>query len=491
MLSKESLQQVFGIESIAISPVMLKKQELYRSLMAGRAPWNNADTPSLMLASVVVNETVDEVLNDAKIKIIGRTKNDNNPRAVFLHEQLMRFVDDGLEEMDTNILGEGETVLKPYSNGKGLYVTVCSTDAYAPLAYNARGWLTDVVFTSKTMKQGDSKTLYTLFERHTWNEDAQTHSIVYKAYKSEDTQFGFMLTSSNNSTGVLVPLDEVPEWAHIAEALDGKDQLIIDDMQQPLFVHIRNKAKFKIESPQLQGLPIFAKAVESGALRKLDLQEARTDWEFEGGELAIDAPEAWFHKDETGKTILPERKQRLFRSHRDRTGEDNVADTFSPDLRVDAHGARLNMLRRDVELQTGMSYGIISDNNQQDRTAEEFRSSKKRLINTVMQTQKITGVALDALVFSFNVLIDAFAEFSAIPDGDYELVMQWNESLAADRPREFDERERAQNNGWISQEDNIQWFLDVDEDTAKAYAEELKRRQTEAAPMEDTEDVAQ
>lgn len=466
LFSQQGLKQAFNIDQIAVSTLMLSKQELYRQIMRGSAPWNDKNTPSLMLASVVVNETTDEVLNDFKTEIIDPLNENPNPRADFLNQQYEKFIDNGIEETVIDFLSEGESILKPYMTIQGVDVTVCTTDSYSPLAYNSRGWLIDVVFGATTMKQNDNKTIYKLFERHIWNEEEQSHNIEYKAYKSVNSSLGVV---NSDSVGASIPLSEVPEWAHLQD-------VTIWNMQQPLFVHIRNKAKFKLESPQLQGLPIFAKSVESGALEKLDKQEARTDWEFEGGELAIDAPLTWFKKDESGNAIIPSGKKRLFRVHGNPKDEKDTAETFSPDLRIVEHGARLNQLRRDIELQTGMSYGIISDNNQLDRTAEEFRSSKKRLINTVMQTQKITGVAIDALIYSWDRLLDINSNVN-VPAGEYEVVKQWNESLAADRPREFDERKQAQGMGWISQVDNFAWFQDLDIETAKVAVAELNAGQ--------------
>lgn len=472
LFNKKNIQEAFGVESFAISDLMLSKQDHYRRIMKGRADWNDKDTPSLMLASVVVNETVDEVLNDFKTEIIVPGAEQTNPRTAFLNKQYLDYVENGLEETVTNFLSEGETILKPYMTAAGVDVGVYSTDFYAPLAYNARHWLTDVVFVAKATKQGDAKHVYKLFERHTWDEAAQMHSIEYKAYKSETSNFGRI---GAESSGMPVPLTEIPEWTHLADVAIG-------NMERPLFVHIRNKAKFKLESPQLQGLPIFAKAVESGSLEKLDRQEARTEWEFEGGELSVDAPVSWFRRDEQGNVMLPEGKKRLFRTHENRNDSPSEkAETFSPTLRIEEHGARLNQLRRDVELQTGMAYGIISDNNQVEKTAEEFRSSKKRLINTVMQTQKITGVAIDALVYSWDKLVDIHAGLN-IPMGDFEVVKQWNESLAADRPREFEERKQAQSMGWIEDYKNYAWFQDLDEETAKAAVAEMRQAQDEFEP---------
>ena len=457
MFSKQNIKDAFGVDEIAITPLMLQKQELYRQIMSGHAPWNDKDTPSLMLASVVVNETTDEALNDFETEVVGTGAGRTNPRAEFLNEQYLAFVDNRLEEMVVNFLSEGETILRPYMTVEGVDVNVYATDFYAPLAYDTRGNLTDVVFVATSQPVG--KTVYKLFERHTWNEEAQTNAITYRAFKSDRMNIASFGAENN---GTPVALTEVPEWAHLADFTMG-------NMPKPLFVHVRNKTKLRLESPQRQGLPMYAKAVESGALEKLDKQESRTDWEFEGGELAVHANIDAFRpgggkKGEAQRPLeLPKGKKRLYRT----VDLDGIGmDVFSPTLRVAEHGERLNQLRRDVELQSGMSYGIISNNNQQDKTATEFKASKKRLINTVMQTQRIAGVAIDALLASWDKLLDIHGGVN-IPPGEYEVIKQWNESLALDREQEFAERAQAQTLGWVAQHQNLAWYQEIeDEDVA-------------------------
>ena len=204
-------------------------------------------------------------------------------------------------------------------------------------------------------------------------------------------------------------------------------------------------------------------------LERADQQEGRTDWEFEGGELAIDASVDLFKPGGTKKgeaqkpTELPKGKKRLFRMH-EVGAEYFQMKEFAPPFRIEGLDARMNQILRRIEFLCGLSYGIISDVNAQDRTAEEFRSSKDRFFTTVSDIQQALQKALEHLVSSFDVL----ADLQGVPRGDYDISFTWDDSIMADRPREFEERVKAQAAGWLSPIENRAWWLGVDIDSEEA-----------------------
>lgn len=441
MFNKQNLKEAFGIEHIAISDEMLALQQKYRNIVRGRAPWNDEDTPSLMLAGSVSAEVARKVTVGLESDIEGSS------RADYLNEQYAK-VKENLRTAVIAACNGGEIIFKPYMVESGIEVTISETDCYWPIAYNTRDELTEVVFGASIQRD---KYVYKLLERHVYNESAQTHEITYKAFRHERGATGGF---TPDNAGQEVTLSAVPEWAHLQD-------ITIHDIEQPLFVHFKIPTSDVVESPQLQGLPIWSKAIDM--LRKADQQEARTDWEFEGGELAIDAPIDWFKKDAQGNAILPKGKERLFRTF-DNTPGETGAMPFSPQLRITEHDMRMNQILRRIEFLSGVSYGIISDASVQDKTATEVRASKDRFFTTVSDIQQALEKALRHLIASF----DALADLQSVPQGEYDISFTWDDSIMADREVEFKERLQLMGASVMSNVEMRAWYLGLDPDSEEA-----------------------
>jgi len=204
-------------------------------------------------------------------------------------------------------------------------------------------------------------------------------------------------------------------------------------------------------------------------LRKVDQQENRTDWEYEGGELAIDASVDYFRPSGTKKgerepaLDVPKGKERLFR-HNYLEGDRIGMSVFNPDFRFDGLNSRTNQMLRRIEFLSGLSYGIISEAEEQEKTATEVRASKDRFFTTVSDIQQALQGALEHLVASF----DALADLLKIHPGGWNVSFSWDDSIVADRQREFDERLKLQNAGVLSVEENRAWYLGVPVDSEEA-----------------------
>jgi len=410
----KGIQDAFGV-TIAVSKQMLTLQRDWRLIVAGEADWNNADTPSLHLADAVSSRIASRVALGLKCEISG------SARADYINEQIKPVITD-LQYTVQSICNDGEVIFKPYIGRDKLETTLVETDCYWPIGYNTNGELVDVIFGA--VHRAD-KTIYRLLERHTFNIDNKSHSIEYKVYKTEQTAQGF----THENLGTPASLQDVPDWAQLQD-------ITILGIEKPLFVVIKAPPTKKYEKPQLQGVPIWAKAIDQ--FKKADRQEARTEFEFEGGELAIHADDSMFKRNEIGQLILPKGKERVYRGVHS-GGADTVdpIDVFNPDPRIEGYDKRMNGILRRVEFLCRLSYGIISDNNLVEKTAEEFRSSKDELVTTVGGIQLDTmQPALEHLIESYNVL----ADIQGFPQGNCETKFEWSESYAIDRREEVRER---------------------------------------------------
>jgi len=442
----KSIQDVFNV-TIAVSNIMLTKQREWRNIVNGEAEWNDSDTPSLLLADAVAGELASRVALGLKCEVTG------SARADYLNKQLASVVDD-LQNTVAIVCNGGEAIYKPFQTVGGIEVTLVETDSYWPIGYNTKHEMIDVIFGA--VYQTD-KVIYRLLERHTYDAEAKTHAIEYRAFKSEQTAQGF----TPDNIGTPANLADVPDWAQLKN-------ITIRDIENPLFVVMKAPPTRIYEKPQRQGVPVWSKAIDM--FKKADKHEARTEFEFEGGELAIHADDSMFKRNNDGTLKLPKGKERVYRGVTG-GGADNVApiDIFNPEPRIKGYAHRMNDIKRAAEFLCGLSYGIISDNNMVEKTAQEFRSSKERLVTTVGGLQRDTmQPALEHLIESFNVL----ADLQGVPHGNYESAFEWSESYAIDRKEEVDERMRLMAGGVLFPDEVRAYYNEIPiEQAQKEFAE--------------------
>jgi len=152
-----------------------------------------------------------------------------------------------------------------------------------------------------------------------------------------------------------------------------------------------------VGSDRPYGCSVFARAVD--LIRDADLQFSRYQWEFEGGELAIDASEDLFHRSKAGLE-LPTGKARLFRTNLlDGSGGGPLMEIFSPALREEPLRRGLTLILTHIEDLCSMTRGSLSDaGDYYDRTATEIRQSRQRFYGRIAEIQKQLAGALNDLL---------------------------------------------------------------------------------------------
>lgn len=488
LFNRQNLKEAFGIEHVAISEEMLRLQELYRQIVRGRAPWNDKDTPSLKRASIVSAEVTRKVVVGLECKITGgvrETQDEHgntqkvsltNPRSEYLNEQFSKFIKNKLRTAVNAACNGGEIIFKPYVSNGGIEVTVVETDCYKTLTFNTRDELIDAAF-GASIERGEYA--YRLLERHVYDEEAQTHEITYKAYRNERTALGGF---TPEGLGEKISVKDVPEWAHL-------EDITISGITQPLFVHFRMPTSDVVESPQRHGLPIWSKAVSK--LEEADVQNRIIRREYKLGRQKILASiDFWGESEESQQrrksdTRKPPNRPNIEFAPDDadvfvwmNDGAENVPIThISPELRFTPLNEEMNRIDRDIELLSGLSFGIISDAAIQDKTATEVRASKDRFFTTVSDIQDALEIALRHLIASFNVL----ADLQDIPQGNYEVGFTWDDSIMADREREFEERKYMLSVGAISPAEFRAWYFNISVEVAQKQIDANPRLKNELA----------
>ena len=440
-----------GIPANTITGDMVTAIEEWCNLYSGTAPWLVEDNKSLGLPARIASEIATMVTVEMQMNVTDGTGNtvETNKgipmtRAAFLREQLEKVID-CIQKQTEYACAKGGLVFKPYPDGDGISFDYVQADDFYPCAYNSRGDIMSAVFLAKK-KVND--TYYTRVEKH---------DLVGTSYTITNSCFKSM---GETDVGERCMLSEVPEWAAIDETVT------IQNVEHPLFSYFRIPLGNTIDPKSPLGVSVYARANQTGLIKEADRQFQRLMWEYEGGELAIDASKDAF-KTTKGEPQLPHGKERLYRMNTIDSGatDQELLKTFSPTLRDESYQNGLQTVLKQIEDTCGLSRGTLSEAEVEARTATEIKMARQRTYATITSIQKALEKALRGLVIATDYLTSLY---SLAPEGDYDLQFVWDDSVVVDaeteRQHDLDEITAGIMQKW---EYRKKWYGE-DEATAKS-----------------------
>ncbi len=346
--------------------------DLYR----GKAPWLTASEKGLALASGIASEI-------AWLTVMEFS-------ATFGEDTAGKGLKEGLSgllsRLHTHVeyaCATGGVIFKPFYDGKHLGAEVVLPFDFLPLETDGAGQVISCAFLSRIKREGR---YYTRIEEHRRIENG--YRITNRAYVSDQ---GF-------DRGQACSLGCIWEWGGLSPIVE------IAGLSKPLFSYF-GIPQGNLSSPGSPlGVPVFRRAEE--LIRQADLQFGRLLWEFEGGELAVDASEDAFRSDKQGRPCLPVGKERLYRTNvlDACSSDDELLKIFSPALRDKSLINGLNRIIMFVEDACGIARGSFSDPAEIARTATEVRSMRQRTYSTVCSIQTALEEALNRLAEAMNSL---------------------------------------------------------------------------------------
>ena len=298
----------------------------------------------------------------------------------------------------------GGLIFKPFVSGGSVVVDIVQGDCFYPTAFDSAGRLIGAIFADQIVRD---KKIYTRLEKHDYI--GGKHSIENIAFVSH----------SSASIGSEVSLESIPEWANIAPFIE------FEDCDRPLFAYFKMPLQNTIDRHSPLGVSAFSRAEH--LIRDADEQYGRYLWEFEGGELAVDAAADYIMSTQDGKAVLPKGKERLFRGLT--TRDQNFYHIFAPVLRDESLKRGFNTILQRIEFQCRLAYGTLSDPNNVEKTAEEIRSSKARSYSMVKAIQKNLQDALVDLIYAIDKLATVYR---IAPVGEYQTAFDWDDSIMND-----------------------------------------------------------
>lgn len=427
---------------IAVSDAMQTAIKRWIDMYKGMADWIGPSHQHLGLPAMIAAEIAMMVTLEAEVNITG------SARADWLADQF-RPIMDHLRLVVEYAGAEGGLVFKPYVDGRDIAVDLVHADDFYPTAFNSRMEITGALFVER-INHGLTK--LTRLEIHSITDEG--YRIYNRAFKG----------SSDYDLSQEIPLTDVDEWASL------QPDVLITDVDYPLFGYLRIPLGNTIDPKSPVGVSVYEKATD--VIREADKQFQRLLWEYEGGELAIDAVEDAFEIDpETHEARLPIGRERLFRPNRldpKSVNGKGLFETFSPTLRDASYMQGLNKLLQRVEDLCGISRGTLSDPNDDARTAQEIKQTRQRTYSTVTGIQRATQKAVTTLIRAMDTMATLY---SLAPQGTYEVAFVWDDSIVVDaeteRQRDMQEVREGLMKDW---EYRVKWRGESEEQAKTALA---------------------
>ncbi|MGL5718008.1 MAG: phage portal protein [Paraclostridium sp.] len=435
-MRKETIEQRLDVD-IAVSNDMSNAIKLWNQLYTNNSPWLSDTVKSMNVASAIASEMARLVTIEFESAIEGNE---------YLNEEYQEVLKN-IRNYTEFACAKGGLVFKPYASGENIEIDLVQAERFFPTSYNSRGEITSAVFVEF---KHEGKKLYTRLEHHQLTEKG--YRISNSAYVKENHN----LNLNVEDLGQKISLSAVDEWH------DLEEEVLIENVDKPLFSYFKVPLANSIDYESPLGVSVFSRAIE--LIAEVDRQYSRTLWEFEGTELAINASLDCFKRDNQGKSILPEGRERLYRSFEFGVDEWNKAmEVFSPDIRDTSLFNGLNQLLRKVEFNCGLAYGTLSDITETDKTATEVKASKQRSYATVKDIQNSLKIALENLVYA----MDVYAKLYGLPSSDYEITFNFDDSLVMDKDAELTSMLGDVSAGILKAELYIMKKYGVDEKTAR------------------------
>lgn len=341
-----------------------------------------------------------------------------------------------LKKLTTHLLIAGRVAWKPYIVGNKISTTVVTAKDFVP-KYDNYGNLIEVLFKTSVVDKG---LFFTLVERHIHVIATSTYIIENRLYKSR----------VENDFGDEVPLTSVAMF----EKLETYKSFSNIEKHLCTVINLPNN------NEDCTGKAIFADAYN--LIEDLDKQYSRYTWEFEGGQLAIDADADLFQvpgklvKNGSDKNIqLPFGQERLYRTINGHSGNVGI-NIFAPQLRDEAYERGINTIYRQIEIVVGLSAGKLSKASQTQLTATEIISAQQRFYSTVTSIQNVISEGIEDIMQ--NIVI--FSKLFSLPfiNNTYKIIWDVGDSILTTSAEKVQERLLLVEKGIYTIDEFKEWY---------------------------------
>lgn len=473
---KEALRRMVAYKDIndSIDMVMYTISEEMQQAIADwtdiymdKPYWKDEDSGifTLGLGKTICQTLQSQVLSEMESVILSESEVEPtegaNTRASYLNEQYEKHLLNKLSEKLEVAMATGGMIFKPYVSGSEIYVDFCRQGTFVPVGFDDDGNITDIVFPDSFIADGF---VYTKIERQIFDSVNHTITIENRAYRAKVEQND----TDSQDLGIEIPLEAVTKWASL------EPETIIEDVERPLFGYYRVPLANNIDIDSPLGISVFSPAVDM--IRRADEQFSRLDWEYEGGQLAIDVDVSALQVTEGyyGTSFnLDKARQRLYRTLD--LGQDDTYKEFAPSLRDANFMTGLEKYLMRIEDMIGLARGSLSEVGAEARTATEIRILKQRTYITISSNQTALENALNDLVYAMDALATLY---NLAPQGDYNFNTEWKDSVLTDTQEELNQRLQLLDAGVESKIELRMWYKGEDLETATEAIRQIDEANT-------------
>lgn len=439
-----------------------KNKPKYRNTQKGVYSLGLAKTICQEMARTVLSEMETHITdpNGKESKIDNTTLEEPTTRSEFLEDIYKKRLVNKLRKPLEYAMAVGGMIIKPYLSRGSIYFDFSYQGDFYPIEFNEDGDITDIVFLEQFVS---GNKIYSRVERHQFENN--TITITNKAFENSVTA---KIDDTLQDLGTPISLENIKKWSDYDE-----EPVIIQGVDRPLYGYYQVPLANNIDISCPLGVSIFQPAMDM--IERADRQFSRLDWEYEGGQIAIDVdPTAIVAKEGYYGTQLEqdELRNRIYR--RIDLGSDETYNAFAPTLRDGNYQSGLVEYLTKIEDTCGLARGTLSQVDQEAKTATEIKILKQRQYLTVQEHQVVLQKALEDAVYAMNVLVELYVDELHAPVGDYVTITEWQDSILTDTDTELEKKLELLDKGVLADYEIRSWYTGEDKETAKKVLTEIK-----------------
>lgn len=490
MINHADIENIIGCKTLVTDQMQRAIEDWYDAAISGLPLDKNPETLTLDLPALICAELARLTTLELEVTVAG------SARADWINARLQRVITPRRRRIFTVALALGSGIWKPYQSGSNLGISFCNASRYFPVSHDVEGNLTEGVFIDTI--QDDNNCYHRMEWMHVLERRQDLRDAELDQLEDYDlaapTQFPCIKvvnlafrSSTQDSLGSPEDLSIRPEWDEIQPVayLTGLEKLPVGYFVTPIINTVDPDSDL--------GAAMFEPARRQ--IIDADEQYTRLDWEYEGGELAVDTDEKFLKPTAAGQKLskaealkqygvppeaidstAPHHRDRLFHGINVNTGITDSApfyQVFSPTLRDGSYLSGLNQYLRNVESHAGLSFGVISQVADVEKTATEIVSSKQKLYSTVSDLQAALEDALRGLIDALDYWADHVPD--APGKGTLSISFKWDDSIILDRLSEMAQWQQEVSMGLRSKAEYRQHFFGEDEKTATQAVQAIQQ----------------
>ena len=298
MINHADIENIIGCKTLVTGRMQRAIEDWYDAAINGLPLDKNPETLTLDLPALICAELARLTMLELEATVEG------SDRADWINAQLQRVLTPRRRRIFTVALALGSGIWKPYQSGKKLGISFCNASRYFPVAHDVEGSLTEGVFIDSI--QDDDNYYHRAEWMHVLESRADLRDEELAQLEDYDlaapTQFPCIKvvnlafrSATQDSLGSPEDLSIRPEWDDIQPVayLTGLEKLPVGYFVTPIVNSVDPDSEL--------GAAMFEPARKQ--IIDADEQYTRLDWEYEGGELAVDTDEKFLKPSAAGQQL--------------------------------------------------------------------------------------------------------------------------------------------------------------------------------------------